>query len=222
MDSEPDGEHLKTSQEAQAQILQLQLRYAAQERHAVLKNAYHTIAAMLNILTMDRSLVPSDEINALGRHLRVMSSVTELLDSQATSYSLIRLESLLTCLNGSLQLSPPMQFKDEDLWLTGSQATSLALILSEWRCAASKNAGVMFSIEVGFTPEQVVFTAYPLARRTVDANAQSFVHQMAEDLVRFDFKRACTYSLEEDELRAHLSLRRDILETPEGRRVAKS
>ncbi len=145
-------------QQAHIEALNERIQRAMTETHHRVKNNLQIIAAMVDMRAMDDSeAVPTEEFRKLGRHIRVLAAVHELLtaeskeDGQAhTISSRAMLDQLLPMIQST---AGPRQVTHnvDDVRLMVRQGTSLALVVNELFSNAIKYG--RNSVHVGFSRE---------------------------------------------------------------------
>jgi PAS domain S-box-containing protein len=150
-------EEIGQRRQAQAEIeaLNARLRRAMTETHHRVKNNLQLIAAMIDLHNLDpHASLPASEFQRLGRQVRTLAAVHDLLTEQtkvdgdaSTVSARAVLEKLLPMLR-QMAFGRGLHFDLDDAPLTGRQGTSLVLVVNEICANAIKHGTGDIRIEL--------------------------------------------------------------------------
>ena len=149
------AEEEREKHHAEIETLNFRLQRAMAETHHRVKNNLQVVAALVDLQTMiDRPAVPIEELLRIGRHIRSLAAIHDLLTQNAkdngTSDSVLTREVMdkLAPLLRTIVGDRIIRFDVEDISLPQRQGTSLAVLVNELVSNAVKH-GVDVFMPVG-------------------------------------------------------------------------
>jgi PAS domain S-box-containing protein len=194
----------RKQREAHIEELNARLRDAMTETHHRVKNNLQVIAALVDMLVMDRGeAVPVHEVRRIGRHARSLASIHDILTAEAKTSGATEDLSAAQLLEKLLVQLQPMvdgrriRHEADDIRLRMRQGTALAVLVNELVSNAVKHGSGDIDVRLAAHDRTIELTVedegggFPAGfRPSVDAHTGV---ELIENLSRWDLQGTTTY-----------------------------